>query len=117
MRYRHTCSALQIEELDCHIQRDTISRKLKMNRIPGYYDVNKQWRDRFGTMVKDASSQIVTLAQEGIPKCHVSSTDSVILGKSEFSIHWNIERKGWWPFDSSIIHRDCTAWIKYHWFE
>ena len=37
--------------------------------------------------LEDASSQIVTLAQEGIPKCHVSSTDSVILGKSEFSIH------------------------------
>ena len=89
-------------------------------RCIGYLDtmmwMNNEERDLV-QWLEDASSQIVTLDQEGIPKCHVSSTDSVFLGKSELSIHWNIERKGWWPFDSSIIYTDCTACIKYHWFE
>ena len=63
------------EDSDCHIQRGMISTKLKMYRIPGYYDVNEQWRERFGTMVR---------------RCKLTNRDSWPGRHSQVScfIHW-----------------------------
>ena len=65
----------KVEESDWHIRRGMISTKLKMNRIPGYYDVNKQWRERFGTMVR---------------RCKLTNRDSWPGRHSQVScfIHW-----------------------------